>query len=92
MSDLFDSVATPRAPAYGSLSPMEEHQLCMTNRPAWLAYVAPGAARKLVAAGAVAIQMAIPFMPDDYRKAIAKHLSPEEKALFRAAAGVKEAA
>jgi len=94
VSDLFTSAQASSPPPYGSLTPSEERQLHDADRRAWLAYVAPGFARKLVAAGPGAFALASPHMSDDYKRESWKHMSEEERAVLiglrRAVAAAEE--
>lgn len=44
MTDLFDAPAAPPladVPAYGTLTPLEEHRLYLNEHPRWVAYITP---------------------------------------------------
>jgi hypothetical protein len=87
MNDLFataSATAAPAPPPYGSLSHREERCLHDRDRAGWLAYVAPGMAKKLEAGGVDAVRAAWPWMRNDYRRAVWRHLSRDMRNLVEA--------
>lgn len=83
MNDLFAAEQSRPAPAYGSLTPLQERALYDTDRAGWFNYVAEAMAKKLAAGGAESIRIAWPLMSDDYKKAIWPHFNEETRELVR---------
>lgn len=55
------------------------------DRPAWIAQHAPGCGAKLLAYGPATLRIAWDAMGEDYKEAVRKHLTRDQRAQFRAA-------
>lgn len=62
---------------------IDEHALYVTDRAAWIAYVAPRAARRISEATNEQIKRDWPRTPRDYQTAVWQHLDDTQRARIR---------